>query len=109
MRVFVMDASRNGQRQFKFITALVLRQKDLCATGVLCGRRERHATSLCGSVELRLSSRFRSFLATRMHDPCASVIRSLDCAVDLQVKTQHVSHAQRFSSTSAFERANLNR
>ena len=24
MRVFVMDASRNGQRQFKFITALVL-------------------------------------------------------------------------------------
>ena len=35
----------------------------------------------------------------RMHHPCASVIRSHDCAVDLQVKTQHVSHADRFRST----------
>jgi uncharacterized membrane protein YoaK (UPF0700 family) len=43
--------------------------------GTLCRWRERHATSLCGSVETGQSLRFRSFLATRMHDPCAIVIR----------------------------------
>src|ERR1700679_1101846 len=42
---------------------------------LLCGWRERHATSLCGSVETGQSLRFRSFLATRMHEPCAIVIR----------------------------------
>jgi hypothetical protein len=98
-----MDASRNGQRQFKFVTA-----QALSAEGPLRYGSSLRTTGTTRNIFVR-QRRDKALVEVSFQPGCTThAPASFDCAFDLQVKTHHVSHAQRLSSTSAFGRENLN-